>query len=331
MYEKLKITNDIPFQEIFGKVGNERITKSLLEKIIGEKIDNLTLDTNKILHGDFAYDKIGRIDVKAKLCDGTKVLIEMQASNYDYMARRLLFYWAKSFSGELERGQDYEMLDKTIAILITSHGLKGFEKIKDYHTMLQISPRGNLELRVMEDFEIHIIELNKFIEGQNNPEDNWIKLLKGVPMNPLEKVEKEILEAQEELQKILSDPATRSMYEDREKYLRDKISFTNWAIKKAKTEGHEIGYAEGCKAGLKDGHRKGQEEGRRKGHKEGLKEGFKEGRREGIEEGIKKGRTEKFEQIIMSMNESGLSLEQICKISKLDKLEIEEILNRNAN
>ena len=194
MYEKLKITNDIPFQEIFGKVGNERITKSLLEKIIGAKIDNLTLDTNKSLLGDFAYDKIGRIDVKAKLSDGTKVLIEMQASNYDYMAKRLLFYWAKSFSGELERGQDYEMLDKTIAILITSHGLKGFEKIEDYHIMLQITPRNYPELRVMEDFEIHIIELNKFTEGRNNPEDNWIKLLKGVPMNPLEKVEKEILE-----------------------------------------------------------------------------------------------------------------------------------------
>ena len=292
MYEKLKITNDIPFQEIFGKVGNERITKSLLEKIIGAKIDNLTLDTNKSLLGDFAYDKIGRIDVKAKLSDGTKVLIEMQASNYDYMAKRLLFYWAKSFSGELERGQDYEMLDKTIAILITSHGLKGFEKINDYHTMLQITPRNYAELRVMEDFEIHIIELNKFIEGQNNPEDNWIKLLKGVPMNPLEKVEKEILEAQEELQKILSDPATRNMYEDREKYLRDKISFTNWAIKKAKTEGHEIGYAEG--------------------NKKGMKQGMKQG----------------IEQVVISMNENGLGLEQICKFAKLKKEEVQKILNK---
>jgi len=109
------------------------------------------------------------------------------------------------------------------------------------------------------------------------------------------------------------------MYEDREKYLRDKISFTNWAIKKAKNEGHEIGYNEGCK----EGHRKGH----REGHKEGVKEGHEEGKIEGRKEGRIEGQVEKLEQIVKSMNENGLTLEQICKISNLKEAEVHKILN----
>src|SRR5699024_4396282 len=51
MAEYLKLTNDIVFQRIFGKVGNENITKAFLEKILGIKIEELTLDTNKRLIG----------------------------------------------------------------------------------------------------------------------------------------------------------------------------------------------------------------------------------------------------------------------------------------
>ena len=40
--------------------------------------------------GEEIEDKIGRVDVKAKLKDGTKVIIEMQVTEYSYMVKRLL-------------------------------------------------------------------------------------------------------------------------------------------------------------------------------------------------------------------------------------------------
>ena len=40
---ELDVTNDLVFQRIFGKVGNEEITKGFLEKILGIEIDELTL------------------------------------------------------------------------------------------------------------------------------------------------------------------------------------------------------------------------------------------------------------------------------------------------
>ena len=49
--EYLKVANDLVFQRIFGKVGNERITKSFLEKILGIKIKKISLDKNKRMIG----------------------------------------------------------------------------------------------------------------------------------------------------------------------------------------------------------------------------------------------------------------------------------------
>ena len=47
--KELKVTNDLVFQSIFGKVGNEHITKGFLEKILNIKIESLTLNVNKRL------------------------------------------------------------------------------------------------------------------------------------------------------------------------------------------------------------------------------------------------------------------------------------------
>ena len=65
MEEEIRLTNDLVFQRIFGKVGNENITKAFLEKVLGIEIESLTLDTNKRLIGEGLEDKIERVDVKA--------------------------------------------------------------------------------------------------------------------------------------------------------------------------------------------------------------------------------------------------------------------------
>ena len=58
-------TNDYIFKRIFGYVGNEHITKDLLESILKIKLNSISLDGNTILEKDLASDKIGILDVKA--------------------------------------------------------------------------------------------------------------------------------------------------------------------------------------------------------------------------------------------------------------------------
>ena len=58
---------DVVFQALFGEVGNERITKAFLQEILKEKIDKIELNVNPILRRETIEDKIGVLDVVAKI------------------------------------------------------------------------------------------------------------------------------------------------------------------------------------------------------------------------------------------------------------------------
>ena len=59
--------NDYVFKRIFGWVGNEKITGDLISSIIGEEVKDVDLDGNKILERDLIDEKLGELDVKAKI------------------------------------------------------------------------------------------------------------------------------------------------------------------------------------------------------------------------------------------------------------------------
>jgi len=239
MKEKLKVTNDVIFQMIFGKTRNERITKKFLERILGIEIGSLSLDTSKRLIGEEKDDKIGRIDIKAKLNDGTKVAIEMQVENLDYMPERLLYYWAKTYTADLKKGGDYETLDKTIAILILVDNLKRLKKLEEGHTKWEIRETKHKDVQLTDRLEIHIIELNKLQSEKDIKKIDWFNFIKGESIDMNKDVDKELKEAIEELERITADPETRELYYQREKDLRDKISLANQERKKGIEQGIE--------------------------------------------------------------------------------------------
>ncbi len=251
MEEKLKVTNDIVFQRIFGKTGNEKIIKKFLERILGITIEELSLDTNKRLIGEEINDKIGRIDVKARLKDGTKVIIEMQVARYKSMPERLLYYWAKTYTGDLKQGEKYDNLEKTIAILISVENIERFNKIEEGHTKWQIYEEKHVDKKLTDKLEIHVIELGKLRNEENSKKIDWLSFIKGDKIDMKRDLDKELKEAIEELEKITADPEMRELYYQREKDLRDKISFAS-----AERE-------EGIKQGIKQGIEKGIEQNKR--------------------------------------------------------------------
>ena len=225
--KELDVTNDLVFQRIFGKVGNEEITKVFLERILGMEIDELTLDTNKRLIGNEIDDKIGRVDVKVKLKDGTKIVVEMQASPYKYMPERILYYWASAYTEGFKRSDQYNMLEKTIAILISKNNLAITKGIDNYHTKWDIRERTNLDKTFSKNLEIHILELDKYKDGQGTKEkDDWIKFIKnGGKIKMDGKVDKALKEAKEELERLTEDPRMQEIYYQRIKDLRDMLSY----------------------------------------------------------------------------------------------------------
>ena len=63
-------------------------------------------------------DKGTILDILAEMADGSRINIEMQASNTGVIQPRALYYWARTHADQLRRGQDYGELRATVAIFL---------------------------------------------------------------------------------------------------------------------------------------------------------------------------------------------------------------------
>ena len=239
-------TNDVIFHCLFGQVGNERITKDLIEKIINKKVEKIELDLNLNLIREKYDSKLGVLDVRAKATDGTNYNIEMQNSSSATLPERILSYWSRLYSGDLKRGNDYDVLAKTIAIIIVNDTIDRFDLIKKYHTKWNIREEDYKDIILTEDLEIHIIELPKYKEIRVKEENKniWLEFL-------LEPQSKEVLKAMEENNEIKeAETKWRKITADdriRDRALRLEIAELdrNTELKHARKEG----FIEGEKSG----------------------------------------------------------------------------------
>ena len=71
---------DVVFQRLFGEVGNEKITKGFVEKILGEKIERVDLSKNPILRRETVHGKLGVLDVLVEFNDREKINLEIQVA-----------------------------------------------------------------------------------------------------------------------------------------------------------------------------------------------------------------------------------------------------------
>ena len=160
--EKINLpTNDYIFKRIFGKVGNEIITKDFLNSILDNKIKTINLEGNKILEKDLKSDKVGILDIKATLNGQIICNIEMQMVNHKNIHKRLLFYWSKMYLSSLKSGQNYEKLKKTIVILVANFEFEEFREILKVHTKWNIREEEFSKYILTDALELHILELTK--------------------------------------------------------------------------------------------------------------------------------------------------------------------------
>ena len=239
---------DYVFKRIFGHKGNEEITKSFLDAITKEKVTDIELDCNTITEKEILDEKVGILDIKAKINNNINCDIEMQLVDKKNIEKRILFYFSKMYTGSIRKGEDYKELKKGIVILITNHNIKKLRKIKKYITKWNIREEDNPKVILTEDLEFYILELDKVRkESDESRLNKWLNFIK----NPMEvsKMEDEgIRRAREELEKISKDEHERYLAELRQKHIMD----TN-AVR-------EAGYDDGLEKGLKEGREEGIKE-----------------------------------------------------------------------
>ena len=278
---------DVVFQALFGEVGNEKITKEFIEAIIERKIEEVDLSKNIVLRRENIEDKMGVLDVIAKIDDKEYVNIEMQVADKDNLIERILYYWARLYTRNIKRGEDYVNLNKTIEVLIVDFEINSLKDV-GYHSKWKITEENDRNLILTDDLEIHIIEIPKLKKEKENRKNDellkWIYFLENPESKKVEEYMKEnngIKEAKEKLETMSEDERMQILADLRLKAIMDEK-----AIK-------------------------------RLGYKEGLESGKKDGMKQGIQQGI--------QQIAKKMKEQNMDIELIMKITGLKKEEIEKL------
>ena len=242
--KKIKLLSpklDVVFQALFGEVGNERITKDFLESILKKKIEKLDLSKNLILRKEFKDDKLGILDILAELDGKENCNIELQIVDRKNIIERILYYWSKLYSRQIRSGEDYELLEKTIVILITNFKIKELETL-EYHSSWKIIEENDRKVILTNKLEIHIMELPK-IEGKENEKDellDWLYFLENPKSERVEEKMKEnenLKEARKKLDGLSEDERMQKIAELRQKAIMDEKAI----YKKGIEEGIEKG------------------------------------------------------------------------------------------
>ena len=222
---RLPLTDDYIFKRVFAFEGNESVLKDLLEAILRKNIKNVTIKNPEIIPYE-REDKRGLLDIKAETDDGTILDIEMQMEDKKNIEERGTLYLANMITSQLQVGDDYTTLKKSIVIFITNYN---FLKRNSYHSIGKIKFDKTLKEEYVdmgyktEDeeaskyIEFHYIELPKYkkkTQSEFTKLDQWMCVFtnrKG-EMMLAEKENKEIKKAMNTLDYISSDPKERERH-----------------------------------------------------------------------------------------------------------------------
>ena len=254
------LLNDIIFKIVFGSPKNERILRSLLNAILNlegaDRIVQLTL-----LSGDLSRASILAknviLDVRAEDGCGRQYNIEVQVREQVHYIQRSLYYLTKLYSGQLESGEDYEKLRRTVGISILNFTL--FPGQPDLHTRFRFCDREH-HLELSDILEIHYLELTKFKLDQPLVTllEKWLHALKfaGLYSSGLQELpasiqeEEEIVMALDEMNDAYASAKIRYLIDAQEKAERDAIWRTNNAIREATAKAEAKAEARGEARGL---------------------------------------------------------------------------------
>ena len=221
----IKLTIDLAFKFIFGEEKNIELLKSLLTDITKmpiERLEGLGLRGEE-LHRDSLTDHKTIVDVRAVLTDKTQTAIEMQVQNYRDMDKRSLYSWAKMYAAQLHKSELYKDLAKCICINITAFD---FTKAEAGHSVHVIKNAKTNDI-VMDDLEIHFVELPKREKVGDTRLQRWMALLSSKSWGEMEQNAKGddiMTQVYEQAREIAMNENRRIEVENRERFLIDQNS-----------------------------------------------------------------------------------------------------------
>lgn len=237
---------DFVFKKIFGNEKHPNILISFLNAVLNpsDPIKSVTLQDTTI-EKEYLTDKYGRLDVRATTDKGEHINIEIQLDNKYNMIKRSLYYWSKLYEGQLESGNDYQKLARTICINLIDFNLLNHDK---FHSVYRLKDCETHE-ELTDIIELHFIELKKMKHVKHADEvksklEAWLHFINqpdSEVVRELEAVESEIKSAKAELIRLSGNKVERELFEKRRQAMLDEASALAFAEEKgAKKEKLEI-------------------------------------------------------------------------------------------
>jgi predicted transposase/invertase (TIGR01784 family) len=253
---------DFAFKKIFGSEQSKGILISFLNSILyaGDAIiQDLTIlnpyQAPKILGIKASY-----LDVKAQLNNGNWVIIEMQVLNVEGFEKRVLYNATKTYAAQLNKGDQYEVLNPVIALTITDFEMfendDNLTSIVDHQAISRfvLKEKNSLVDYPISDLELVFVELPKFkipLSDLETLTDKWIYFLQNardlsvVPENM--GAVAEIQQAFDIANQAGLTPEELDEFEHQWMYLADQKGSAIYARRKGIEQGIEQGREEGGK------------------------------------------------------------------------------------
>ena len=234
---------DYAFKKIFGSLDNKGILISFLNAMIYD--GNPTIEDLEIINPNLPPKISGLkdtyLDVKARLADGTLVIIEMQVLNVESFGKRVLYNAAKTYVSQLQKGQGYGMLQPVIALTLTD-----FEMFTNSDRVISrfVYKEETTNLRYTDNnMELVFIELPKFTKELSQLEtlvDKWIYFMKYAntltQVPPTMDIVPEIHQAFDIANQVNLNPEELDAIERQEMFIYDQQGVIIYAEKQARKE-----------------------------------------------------------------------------------------------
>ena len=258
----LDVKTDFAFKKVFGTVENKDILIEFLNTVVEFENDKKIVDLTIIDPYNIPMLKGMKdtfVDVKAKLDNDTTVIIEMQVLNNEGFEKRVLYNAAKNYSIQLDKGEDYHLLNPVIALNIVDFIM--FDDTDKVITNFKLLEKEKF-IKYTDDIELIFIELPKFKKELNelkNLKEQWLYFLKNA--DSLTMIPKEF---DNSIQKALNTVNEAGMSKEElemQHKRKEFISVQKLAILKADKDGFKKGMEKGLEKGIQKGIEKGVQQG----------------------------------------------------------------------
>lgn len=174
------IKNDVAFRKIFGNENRKEVLISFLNAVLLLEKDNKIVNVDILTPYQLPALKGGKVtivDVKAKDQNQKTYIVEMQVAEVEGFDKRVLYYASKSYSAQIERGDQYENLNPIFFIGILDFEITQNPSYLNRHKIVDIETNENF----IKDIEFNFIELPKFnktAQELTTIVDQWVYFIK---------------------------------------------------------------------------------------------------------------------------------------------------------